>query len=384
MKKISIILIILAMCFCNGVAISVIANPTIEKIEITEEITMTIGDINRVDILKVLPEGYSIEEDVIWTTSDESVVTVDGSGNIRAAGVGEATITATYKELKDTCSVKVLPIDVTSVSVGSIYSAIHPLEEMQMSIIINPDNATYKNVVWSSSDSLVATVSETGLVRGVNEGQAIITATVNGVVQATKTIHVKNVIELESFQIGGGSSSLEYGDSYKLWISKEPANADIGSVTWESSDSSVIDIDTDGKITVKKDGSSIITATLNDGQSKTIVLSVPRVEAKYIRIELPSYIEEEGIAAIVNQGNTVQLSVLLFSDIMGDKKVTTREIEWTSSDPSKVSVTADGLITAIQKTATEFGADFGVTITAKVKGLSGSASVMDMITIKVK
>ena len=64
----------------------------------------------------------------------------------------------------------------TGITLNSATAEIEIDEEIQLIAEVEPENATNKSVKWSSSDETVATVTETGVVTGVKEGQAVITA----------------------------------------------------------------------------------------------------------------------------------------------------------------------------------------------------------------
>lgn len=125
---------------------------------------------------------------VVWTTSDASVATVE-DGTVAAVAVGEATITASAGDRQATCVVRVavaargisLDRDEASVPVGG---------ELQLTATVEPENATDRSVVWSSSDESVATVSQTGAVQGVAVGTATITVSTGEELSATCTVSV--------------------------------------------------------------------------------------------------------------------------------------------------------------------------------------------------
>ncbi len=121
---------------------------------------------------------------VSWTSSNTSVATVDDDGRVRALQEGTATITAIVDEVKATCTVRVAAtsgedVKVTGITVTSTSGSdeVHVGEDLQLQAAVTPDNATNKAVEWSSSDTEIATVDANGLVTGVAEGTATITAT---------------------------------------------------------------------------------------------------------------------------------------------------------------------------------------------------------------
>ena len=106
--------------------------------------------------------------DVEWSSSDKTVVSVTRDGLIRGAKAGTATITAKSGEATATCEVTVCSVDVTiSKTTATI--------EIGQSITLTAEAEDGGEIVWSSSDEKIATV-ENGVVTGLKEGKAIITA----------------------------------------------------------------------------------------------------------------------------------------------------------------------------------------------------------------
>lgn len=130
---------------------------------------------------------------VVWTSSNTTVVTVD-KGVLTTVGVGDAIINAVLGKSRAFCSVSVIktPVKVTSVSVTKTGTTIAVGGKEILIAAVTPDNATYKNVKWSSSDPGIALVDKlTGEVTGIAKGEATITATsVDGGKTATCLVKV--------------------------------------------------------------------------------------------------------------------------------------------------------------------------------------------------
>ena len=131
---------------------------------------------------------------VTWSSSDNSVATVNGDGLVTATGQGTATITAqsTDYSAMNTATVTVTdPGRVTGVSVTPNSATIPFNGTQQLTANILPLTATNVNVIWTTSDSSILSVNSNGLVTGVGEGTAQITGTtVDGGFQSGSTITV--------------------------------------------------------------------------------------------------------------------------------------------------------------------------------------------------
>ena len=126
---------------------------------------------------KVLPEDAP-DKNVVWRSSDESIVKVDQNGKVSAVSKGKATVTATSSDGAScaTCEVEVI-IPVTSLSMKETEYILYTEDELQLDVQVQPDNANNKGVTWTSSNTAVATVDANGNVTAVAKGTTTITAT---------------------------------------------------------------------------------------------------------------------------------------------------------------------------------------------------------------
>ena len=130
---------------------------------------------------------------VTWGSSDLLVATVDAQGLVTAAGNGTATITATAGSASGSALAKVMQ-SAGSVIVSPPADTIAPGDTVRLvAEAFDQHSHPAAGVVfsWSSSDGAVATVDGSGLVLGVGEGMATITAT-SGSAQGTSAITVAN------------------------------------------------------------------------------------------------------------------------------------------------------------------------------------------------
>ena len=145
---------------------------------------VTVTGINR-STLKLTKGGtftLSLSNTSISTaaTSNSKVATVTKKGVVKAVGVGKATITLTDPDKKKyTCAVTVTPppfVAVTSVTVLAGDGEMTVGDSQRLETVIAPNNATNKALTWSSSDSTLASVDDSGLVTALLPGTVVITA----------------------------------------------------------------------------------------------------------------------------------------------------------------------------------------------------------------
>ena len=147
----------------------------------------------------VLPEDAD-DPSVTWSSSDPSVVTVDEDGAVTIVGAGVATITCrsvSNQSVYATCQITIKQ-HVEQLYIQSDVSSLLPGETTQMTVDVYPENANNKNVTWSSDNTAVATVDQTGMVTAVSHGtaQIIVTAADGSQVTDAYTIQVSKELEL--------------------------------------------------------------------------------------------------------------------------------------------------------------------------------------------
>ena len=166
---------------------------------------------------------------ITWTSSNESVATVDANGLVTAVAGGSCTITATTSgsQKTATCSVIVTQM-VTSITLSQTTAVLELEASVYLTASVLPDNAANKEVVWSSSDEDIARVSRFGKVTAEYYGTAVITceAADGSGVKATCKIYIDNPNSYVDLGLPSGtlwatcnvgaSSPEDYGD-YFAW-----------------------------------------------------------------------------------------------------------------------------------------------------------------------
>ena len=147
----------------------------------------------------VLPENASNKK-VVWSSSDETIATVDQEGNVTAVKSGQADITAKVEgtNLSASCKVIVTEKEIKTESIVLDKTALGLLEGSTDKLIstVLPENAVNKEVIWASSDESIAKVDENGNVTAIKEGQATIIAKVaNTDLIATCEVNVTKLVE---------------------------------------------------------------------------------------------------------------------------------------------------------------------------------------------
>jgi uncharacterized protein YjdB len=244
-------------------------------------ITLVEGDSQT--ITATVSPSNAENQKVLWSSSNSSVASVK-EGVVTALKVGNATITVKTEDgnktatCEITVNAKVYPV--TGVTLDKTSYEMTEGEEFTLTATINPENATNKNVSWSSSNTNIATVSN-GTVIALAPGQTTITAiTEDGGKTATCEVIVnKRIYHVENITLNIEKASLMIGDELTLIATISPTNATDKTVTWSSSDPSVVSVD-NGQLTALKLGTAVITATTQDGgKTASCVISVVNIDS---------------------------------------------------------------------------------------------------------
>ena len=266
-----------------GVKITNIAVPESAMVEKGESITLPVV-YGTDDAPAVTPEtaatGESAETDeklakaaskltVEWTSSDESVATVDATGMVVAVSAGEADITAsvTDSEMSAVCkvTVKVAAKDITVPD--NLDVKLNDGNETTVEATVSPADATDVKASYASTDEAVATVDKDGRVQVLQPGECDIITTLmqDGEKVTEKTTHVKAFYEVESITLDSNEGKLTVGNSHtiKATVAPEEVAAET-TIEWSSSNEKVATVDENGKVTAIAAGEATITATVGE------------------------------------------------------------------------------------------------------------------------
>lgn len=142
-------------------------------------LVMNVGDIETLKIYWT-PENTT-DKSIKWTSSNANVATIASGGVVTAKAPGECTITAeTYNNHTTECKIVVNDITATKLTMSpSDYTTNGIGETFKLTATVEPSNHSH-DIVWSTSDSNVATVSSAGKVKIVGYGKCTISASIDG------------------------------------------------------------------------------------------------------------------------------------------------------------------------------------------------------------
>lgn len=284
-----------------GVDITSVGLPTdivLEKGE-TQQLNIEYGTDDKAEQEKIAEAASKLN--LTWTSSDETVATVDETGLVTAVGAGEADVTVSVADanISSTTHVKVV-ITPTGVEAPETLSLeLNGEATKALGAKMTPEDATDVKLAYLSSDESVATVDESGNVTAVGVGECTITTTI--VADTTATAEDAGVDSemlvvpenakaetkvtvgkaIESITLDSNEGVLTVGNTHTIKATVFPEDATDKAVTWKSSDESIATVDAEGNVTAKDTGNVTIMAVNSDGDvSSTYELTVNKAAAK--------------------------------------------------------------------------------------------------------
>lgn len=363
----------------------------VTKIETTKQaLTLNVGDNYQI-VASVLPSNAT-NKSLTYEASNENIV-VDSNGKVTAKKAGDSEITITASNgvktvvavtVKEDSGSQTPPesdkdIEVTGVETAKQSLTLNVGADYQLMVNVLPSNATNRTVKFEASNDNVV-VDDKGKVTAKKAGESQVTITASNGIKAVVTITVKDntippqEIAVTSVETEKKALTLNVGDAYQVIASVLPANATNKTLIFTASNDNIV-VDSKGKVTAKKAGTSQVTITASNGISTSVAVTVKE--------------EPKKLPQNVNQ-NTVKKDIAVSSVKVTKKKIvlgkgeayqvrasvvpqnaTNKKLIYKASD-KKVSVNAKGLIKA-KKTGTS-----KVTITAS----NGRKSVITVVVKK--
>lgn len=194
------------------------------------------------------------------TSSDKDVLRVSGT-TLTGRNAGECLLTLSSNlnpEVQKRYHVLVVK-GVTGVKVKNPEKFVFIGGKVQLSAQVSPEDASIKDVTWSSENEKIATVDENGVVTGVSKGTATIRATAADGTKRYGTVSVRVYQQPESITLREGDVTVAVGSYRTLRATVMPNNTNDKTVTWISSDESVAKVNSSGRVTPVAPGTCTIT-----------------------------------------------------------------------------------------------------------------------------
>jgi uncharacterized protein YjdB len=258
-----------------GVAtVSVTPSPASVEVGATTQLTATTKDALG---------GTLNGRNVTWNSGNTSVATVSQTGVVTGVAIGTATITATSEGKSGTSNVTVTGPAVATVTLAPPSTKVNVGATTTFTVTLKDSHGntlTGRTVTWQSSKTNIATVNNSGVVTGIAEGSATITATSEGK-SGTATVTVAPApppppAGVETVVITPVDPTVKVDKSIQMTatLKDRQGNTLTGrSVAWSTSNPNVFTVNTTGLVTAVKKGNAFLTAT-SEGKSDTVKIMV--------------------------------------------------------------------------------------------------------------
>lgn len=275
-----------------------------------------------------------------WTSSDDKVATVDENGLVTGVKVGDCVITATQvingvtKQAK--CEIRVKQT-VTKITLDPNSASLAVGDYLTINAITDPKSSN-ANLTWVSSDESIVKVTEQGslsaTVQAVAGGTATITAiNKDNAVVGSCLIKVHKAISGITLSETNLTVPLSTG-WFRLYATIVPADAEDQEVVWRSTDTSVLDVDQTGKVTLKSAGMAAVIVTSREDATITALCNI-KVTKSVTGLTLDTKNKDMYV------GETYRITYSLTPSDAAEVTV-----NWTTTNNAIASVDAKGLVTA--------------------------------------
>lgn len=340
----------------------IIEDIRVENVKIEGTSTLHVGD--KIKFKAKITPVNAINKNVVWSSSDTNVATISVDGDITAIKYGwsQIKVVTTDGSFNDVMKVNVYEhttgIDLENnleIKIG---------EKKQLKAHTLPIQTSDGKILWSSSDTNIATVDDTGIVKGENQGICTITATsVDGGLVSTCEVFVKQPITKVSLQ--EHEVSVIVGQTKTLIANIYPTNANNKELNWTSSDNSIVLVDQGGRILAKKAGEATIMCKSAENEDINDICKVIAIQP-VTGINL-----NENELTLHKLGETIQLIANIQPEDASNKAV-----RWNSSKEDVCSISDNGTLVTLSNgvsiiTATTVDGGFVAVCTVYVSIASG-------------
>ena len=275
-----------------------------------------------------------------WTSSNPSIAKVE-DGKVTGVAPGSCTITVSttingvYKSAS--CKILVVPT-VTNIVIDPSEATISIGEYKTLTAQVTPATINNVELKWISSDKSVVEIVENGkkfvTIRGISGGSAVITAiNEDNIVVGFCKVTVKQPVTSITLSESNVTVSLS-ASSFQLRATVYPKTATNQALKYTSTNTNVVRVDDEGKVTLVSAGTATVIVTSVDSPSVSAMCNIT-VTTPVTGIAL----DETSASMVV--GETKRLTYTIIPTTATNKDVT-----WTSSDMSVAAVSATGIVTA--------------------------------------
>lgn len=315
--------------------------------------------------LKDASGNVLIGRTIAWSSDKPDIARVSDQGIVTGINAGgPVTITAFSEGKSGSTQITVVAVGSVTVTPPTASIVVGSSTQLTASVLSSSGAPlSDRTISWTSSNSAIASVSQTGMVSAVAVGGPVtITATCEGK-SASASITVTPVppAPVASVVVSPPSATIIIGSTTQLTASTLDNNGNVlegRSITWSSSNSSIASVSGTGLVTAVAVGGPVTITATSEGKSGSATVTVTAVPVGIVMVNPPS--------ASIIVGSSVQLNATTFDSI--GVELFGRTVTWSSSNTNVATVSASGLVVGVTPGAP-------VTITATSEGRAGTAVI---------
>ena len=298
--------------------------------------------------VELVPSNTTEDDDLEWSEDSNGKVVTVANGVVTAVGNGTANVTVKCGEFSAT-----IPVNVTT-SVGSLtfsqsnYTVnFEETRNLKDELTVNPEDAVYDKIEWSSDKPEIASVDENGVVTGVAKGTANITAKVGNIY---KTVAVTVAVPLKSVTLSTDTVTVYKGKSETVVVTPQPEGAVwetlVASLNSGAEFAEVKEVANGVQITGVKEGTAVVAISVNGNQTGDLYKLV-NVVVKENKVTSATITNEDGAELL--RGETLEMKGEFTVEEPGVESTDDTTMKWESLNPEIATVDENGVVTGVKE-----------------------------------
>ncbi len=289
-------------------------------------------------VANIISKGLT-DGKLTWTTSDKSVVNVNGGNLLAGNKSGTATVTvATSNGKTATCQVTVV-VPVSSIKVNQGKDVVMALgEEKKLDVLVYPSHATDPKVTWTNGNNIVS-ISEDGTVKALAVGKTTIYANPSeGTNRGASNITVLSAVDTLAIDanptVSGEAVEVRIAGTIKLLANVNGDTKDPRPVEWKAINPAIAKVDANGIVTGVAKGVTTVTANVG-GKVAEITVNV--------FVPTTSMTLSPTSKTILVGGTTKLVATITPTNATYNKAI------WSTSNSKIATVDENGIVTGVSK-----------------------------------
>ena len=247
----------------------------VNEIDLGEYKTEMIEGEKQLLSVSIMPTG-AMGRKITYSSSDQTVASVNGFGRIHALSEGVATITVKCGEKENSFQLTVKKKKSVTIEISDYEEKLKVGDVMRISAKVYPIDTVGAELEYKSSDETIATVNSSGEVKGISKGKVTIAVSACGI---TENVKLDVVVATKKIELSKDYFILKPGQGDRISATVVPSDAS-QELTFKSLDPSIVSVSDDGSIKANKVGNtSVIVSNGDVSISATVIVNTSGKQA---------------------------------------------------------------------------------------------------------